>query len=803
MHRTPDQTGPKWRARRALPIVGALLALSMVACPEPDSGGRRDGGGGGGSDGATGTCLFDSDCPSGTVCNGGVCEAPSVCMRDSDCGPGETCNVLTGACESAGGPDGGSDGGSPADGGSEDGGPMGICTPGTVQCNSDATGLATCSDDGSQWIETPCADSTPVCVAGACAACAPGTTRCNGNAVETCAADGSGWGSPSDCGAGTCIEGTCQLCSPGEARCADQNTREVCNATGTAWQTEPCGANATCDGNLGECVAFSCTPGTRICNGEAVEECNASGTGYDPVEDCAAQAATCRQGACVSLCDEAVNTRSYIGCEYWPVALSNTQIDPIFHDDYALVIGNPHLGTTAQITVEDASGSTVASASIPGGNLQELRLPWNALPAVDANGRSQTQKGATAYRLTSTVPVTVYQFNPILSADGGTFSYSNDASLLLPAHILGDPAASPASTYLAMTVPHMSLHRECSDGQQVDFDLPSFVTIVATAPGTTQVTIVARGAIAPGGSLPSQIAPGQQVTVSLAQFEVLQLASDRYGTPAAQTFTRPLSCGFFNLETLTDTHTEYPGSDLTGTIITSDKPVAVYAGSDCRLLPYDKWACDHMEQQMPPFATWGNHYVAARTQPPPGGNTAVGDLWRIVAAADGTVLSFSPPSVHANVTLNAGEWVELQTAMDFVVQSQDIDHPILVGQFMVGQDATGSTMGDPTMILAAPTAQYKRRYSFVTPSTIAQDYVNVVRPTGATILLDGSPVNTTWIQAGSSSYEVGRVSVTDGTHSISSDQPFGVTVYGYDEYVSYGYPAGLDLQSIVVINPGG
>ena len=32
----------------------------------------------------------------------------------------------------------------------------------------------------------------------------------------------------------------------------------------------------------------------------------------------------------------------------------------------------------------------------------------------------------------------------------------------------------------------------------------------------------------------------------------------------------------------------------------------------------------------------------------------------------------------------------------------------------------------------------------------------------------------------------------------------GVTVYGYDRYVSYGYTGGLDLTTIVTgVNPGG
>ena len=452
----------------------------------------------------------------------------------------------------------------------------------------------------------------------------------------------------------------------------------------------------------------------------------------------------------------------------------------------------------------DASGATVATASIPGGTLQELRLPWNALSSISLTTlEGQTQQGPIAYKLTSTVPVTVYQFNPILSKEGAEYSFTNDASLLLPAHILGDATATPASTYLAVTMPHERLRRECLGSLVGDQDAPSFVAIVATSPGTTTVEILPRGAIAAGGPFASTVPPGQRVSVTLSQFEVLQLASARYGNPVTVTRQTPSLDCFLGFYPYDDTFYEYRQSDLTGSVITSDKPIAVYAGADCRFVPFGEFACDHLEQQLPPFATWGNAYAAVRTQTPPGGNTSVGDVWRIVAAVDGTTLTFDPPSVQSNVTLGAGQWIELQTTSDFLVQSQDLDHPILVAQYMVGQDATGSTMGDPTMILAIPTAQYMNQYTFTTPTTIAQDYVNIVRPMGATIVLDGTPVGGPWFQIGTSTFEAARISIGDGTHSITGDKPFGITVYGYDEYVSYGYPGGLDLQSIVIINPGG
>ena len=36
----------------------------------------------------------------------------------------------------------------------------------------------------------------------------------------------------------------------------------------------------------------------------------------------------------------------------------------------------------------------------------------------------------------------------------------------------------------------------------------------------------------------------------------------------------------------------------------------------------------------------------------------------------------------------------------------------------------------------------------------------------------------------------------DGVHRLTADQPVGLIVYGFDAYVSYGYPGGTDLALI-------
>jgi len=68
-------------------------------------------------------------------------------------------------------------------------------------------------------------------------------------------------------------------------------------------------------------------------------------------------------------------------------------------------------------------------------------------------------------------------------------------------------------------------------------------------------------------------------------------------------------------------------------------------------------------------------------------------------------------------------------------------------------------------------------------------------------MLDGAPVTLSPI--GATGFSLGRVQAlgagpaADGSHSITGDLAFGITVYGYGQYTSYWYPGGLDLSNIV------
>ena len=68
---------------------------------------------------------------------------------------------------------------------------------------------------------------------------------------------------------------------------------------------------------------------------------------------------------------------------------------------------------------------------------------------------------------------------------------------------------------------------------------------------------------------------------------------------------------------------------------------------------------------------------------------------------------------------------------------------------------------------------------------------------GAEVFFDDLPLPAAWEPVGDGAeYQIARFPIGDGMHFIQSDTPVSVIVYGYDQYVSYGYPGGLNLDVV-------
>jgi hypothetical protein len=528
-------------------------------------------------------------------------------------------------------------------------------------------------------------------------------------------------------------------------------------------------------------------PGEVRCAGETIEVCDSRGEAWVRGTTCDAGAGLrCSAEGCVDLCAQAAADASYVGCEYWPVVTRNGSLSSRF--TFALAVANPQL-VPAVVTV-DRGGTEVARVTVAPGALETIALPWvEELRRVDANDSNRLPRGA--YHLVSDVPVVVTQFNPLeyeiegdcmeeppeRRGDGVCYSYSNDASLLLPTHVL-------TGSYVVVTRPTFFARFDESPIASA----PGFITIVGVAPRPVTVDILPRARISASedGSIPAMM-PGERHELVIERGEVIQLAS-------ASAERCP---GATRSETLGSVRVEYcdppPDYDLTGTIVRADGPIAVFAGHDCTFVPWDRWACDHLEEQLFPVESLGTSAFVAPTHSLRGEP----NLLRIVSAADANEIRLEPP-IEPPFVLGLGEYREFTIREGVRVQGTGA---LLAALFLVGQDYNGfgtagsAAYGDPAMALAIPDAQYRRSYTFLAPETYRQSYVDVIAPAGSRVVLDRSIVSG-WDPIGASGWVRTTVRIEPGVHRIDAASPFGITVYGFGRYTSYLVPGGLDLRPI-------
>lgn len=582
--------------------------------------------------------------------------------------------------------------------------------------------------------------------------------------LAACSAEGSRYvPHPTDAGA---RDGTAGPCVEGRIYC-NGNERYTCDGSGQIVD------RVTCGGTTGACVpgtgCRACAPNTNRCSPDApnvIQTCSSDGARWIDGATCdAANGESCSAGACVDRCSSSATGLSYLGCDYWPTVTSNTALDPQFA--FAVVLANSQ-GYAVHATITGGALTGPREVDLAPGAIQTITLPWvqelvqfnprNAGctgqpgdPCDDAHSSPATSviRRGGAYHVHSNGPIAAYQFNALTyERAGGFFSFTNDASLLLPQGVL-------RQRYLVVTWPNAYT-------AGLDETTGGFIAISSVSGESTQVTVHPTANIAAGPSVPA-IRAGQSQTLTITPGDVLELIGDGVG-------------------------------DLTGTTIEATNPVAVFVGHDCATVPVNRPACDHLEQQLFPNETWGRDYlVTALRDRGPGVPAVV----RIISQADGNAIAFDPPSVHAAATLGAGQFIEFSTNQHFRVTGSAA---LLVAQFMYGQGGAGSglTAGDPSMVLEVPVQQFRTSYDFYVPETYPNNFINVAAPPGTDLVLDDAPLTGTAQSAGG--MNVLTAPINAGPHHLhSSGQPFSVKVYGIAPYTSYAYPGGLDLQ---LITPG-
>jgi hypothetical protein len=133
----------------------------------------------------------------------------------------------------------------------------------------------------------------------------------------------------------------------------------------------------------------------------------------------------------------------------------------------------------------------------------------------------------------------------------------------------------------------------------------------------------------------------------------------------------------------------------------------------------------------------------------------------------------------------------------------DGDHEFAVGTFLMSAALADpddlSQRGDPSQSQVVTVEQYRTQYVFLAPDDYDVNFVDVVMPLDAKVVLDGAPLPGTPSAIEGTDHGVVRVRLgagDKGAHSLTSDKPVGLQVIGYGSYTSYQYPGGLDLREI-------
>lgn len=501
-------------------------------------------------------------------------------------------------------------------------------------------------------------------------------------------------------------------------------------------------------------------------------------------------------------CETAKLSKTYVGCDYWPTITPNA-VWSIF--DYAVVVANTGVHD-ATITITGPN-NTNKQTTVPTGEVRKIYLPW--VPALkggdsDACGRPPPLEesaivGEGAYHLVSTSPVIVYQFNALqYKGEGGEgpngepkdwsscpgtalncgkrpigcFSYSNDASLLIP-------STAMTNTYRVMGFRGSS----AAPWEGAPGVVGTVLSITATEPDTTvKVSLSSSAKVL--ASVSGQVVPstdgGQMMTIRLAKAgDVAQLVNEK--------------------------GQEY---DFSGSLVHSDKPVQVIASVPCINIPSDKQACDHIEETVLPAETLGQRYVVT---PPTGPNgTPVSHHVRLYGNQDGTKLTYSPTKPpNCPDTLEAGQVADCGVLGELEAFDVVGNREFGVATFLLGAreyDWSGmDNRGDPDQSQYAAVEQFRTKYVFLAPNDYPVLFADITAPEDAEIQIDGAPIDAPWTPIGQGPFGVHRVDLTksgrDGAHVLTAAKPVGVQVLGFGENTSFQYPAGLDLELIAAPPP--
>lgn len=251
--------------------------------------------------------------------------------------------------------------------------------------------------------------------------------------------------------------------------------------------------------------------------------------------------------------------------------------------------------------------------------------------------------------------------------------------------------------------------------------------------------------------------------------------------------------------------------DLTGSRIVSDKPIGVFSGHMRTSIPRaDPNNKDHLCEMLLPTSKWGFEHVTTPFQ-----NTTVGDMIRIVAQHDGTVVTAQTGTMQSRYDIpKSGGWIEFPN-INFPVRWTS-NRPVMVTQFMMSNQVERTAIMDPAMVIVPPVERYVQRAVFRIPELLPQAdatfddyayYFSVIAEDSAvaTLVANGYPL-TNFDPGFRSRYVPGTrlcyasFRVEPATFVLESTSgKFSGVMYGVGPADSYANIYGMSLDTLVEV----
>ena len=235
-------------------------------------------------------------------------------------------------------------------------------------------------------------------------------------------------------------------------------------------------------------------------------------------------------------------------------------------------------------------------------------------------------------------------------------------------------------------------------------------------------------------------------------------------------------------------------SDLSGTTVIASKPVAVISGSYLGYPSGSEGAADILESFLLPTNLWGMRYILSTLGTI---EKNKGDIFRIFAYENDTVVK----SAYWTKVLSSGTYTELDLEAN-LASFVNCNKPCQVVQYIRGELINGKN-ADPSMMVLPSVSQFHSYYVVVFPFgseyhdsvtlMVEDEYSNGLYVDGTKITSEG------WKKINATKY-VWKVLSFAGHESVtiyhsSSAVKLGLLVFGWNNYVSYGYPGGLALSN--------